>query len=150
MTVDKQLTIEDFNVEEFHYDFIVQETHLDTFGHINNATYLTIFEQARWDLITNNGWGLDRIMRDKKGPVITEINIKYKAELRLRQNVQIRTKVSEFKNNKVLTIKQEMIDEKGRVCCEFTMDAGLFDLKQRKLIAGEADWLKAIGLTPKN
>ena len=33
----------------FTYPLLIKETYLDTFGHVNNATYLTLFEEARWD-----------------------------------------------------------------------------------------------------
>ncbi len=44
------------------YDVLILESHLDTFGHVNNAAYLTLFEESRWDFITKNGYGL------KEGP----------------------------------------------------------------------------------
>ena len=34
------------------YALVIREQHLDTFGHVNNAKYLEILEEARWDLIT--------------------------------------------------------------------------------------------------
>lgn len=145
----RALTIDDFNIEEAIYEFQVQETHLDTFGHMNNATYLTIFEQARWDMITKNGWGMDRIMREKRGPVVLDINITFKSELRLRQMVKIRSKATSFVNSKVLTYEQEMFDDSGKVYTKFKMTAGLFDLKERKLMGHDPEWLKAVGLTLK-
>ena len=42
------------------YQLVIREQHLDTFGHVNNAKYLEILEEARWDLITGNGYGLMR------------------------------------------------------------------------------------------
>ena len=45
----------------FEQSIVIREEHLDTFGHVNNARYLEIFEQARWDFITDNGFGLDYI-----------------------------------------------------------------------------------------
>ena len=42
----------------FVYYLIIRESHLDTFGHLNNATYLQLFEEARWDYITNRGFGV--------------------------------------------------------------------------------------------
>lgn len=149
MSTQKSLTIEDYNIEESIYEFTVQETHLDTFGHMNNATYLTIFEQARWDMITKNGWGMERIMREKKGPVVLDINIKFKSELRLRQVVKIRSRATQFVNSRVLVYEQEMFDDSGKVYTHFTMTAGLFDLKERKLLSHDPDWLKAVGLTLK-
>ena len=53
------------------YEFLVKEQHLDSFGHVNNAVYLTLFEEARWDLVTQNGYGLEETAKRKLGPVIT-------------------------------------------------------------------------------
>lgn len=30
------------------YPVVIREHHLDTFGHVNNAAYLDILEEARW------------------------------------------------------------------------------------------------------
>lgn len=36
----------------FQYDMVIKIHHLDTFGHVNNAAYLQIFEEARsWDIL---------------------------------------------------------------------------------------------------
>ena len=54
---------------EFIYTVMIKENHLDTFGHVNNAAYLTLYEEARWDFITKNGYGLEVIQNEKKGPM---------------------------------------------------------------------------------
>ena len=73
------------------YPITVKESHLDTFGHINNATYLQILEEARWNLITERGFGLNYIQQIKQGPVILEVNIKFLKEIGLRENIKITT-----------------------------------------------------------
>jgi acyl-CoA thioesterase FadM len=55
---------------------VISESHLDSFGHLNNARYLELFEQARWDLITERGFGLDTIRRTRTGPTILEVEMK--------------------------------------------------------------------------
>ena len=40
---------------------VISEAHLDSFGHVNNARYFELLEQARWDLITERGFGIDTI-----------------------------------------------------------------------------------------
>ena len=45
----------------FVYETLIRESHLDTFGHVNNATYLQLYEEARWELITRNGYGLAKV-----------------------------------------------------------------------------------------
>ena len=41
------------------YPMTILEHHLDTFGHVNNAMYLQLFETARWQWITDGGDGFD-------------------------------------------------------------------------------------------
>lgn len=127
------------------YNFQVQETQLDTYGHVNHATYLVIYEQARWEFITPGGYGLNRIHEFKKGPVVLEANITYKRELNLHDKIRIETQTKEWKG-KLGTIQQKMINENGKVCSEINLLIGFFDMNKRKLIEAPEDWIKAIGL----
>ena len=38
--------------EVFEYELVIKECHLDSFGHVNNAIYVQLYEEARWDFIT--------------------------------------------------------------------------------------------------
>jgi YbgC/YbaW family acyl-CoA thioester hydrolase len=126
-----------------HYPLKILESHLDSFGHVNNATYLSLFEEARWDLVTNNGYSLKRIQEIGQGPVILRVTLEFIKELRLRQQIYIETRLLSYQK-KLGVIYQEIKNEQNQVCtkAEFTM--GLFDLKQRKLIAPTDEWLQAI------
>jgi acyl-CoA thioester hydrolase len=128
------------------YELLIREQHLDTFGHVNNAKYLEIFEEARWDLITRNGYGLAEVQRRKIGPTILEIKLRFLRELRNRQRITIRTWVESYAG-KVGTLMQQILDEQGNLCCEMTMIIGLFDVTARKLIPPTPEWLKAMGIT---
>lgn len=131
--------------KEFEYKVQILETHLDSFGHVNNATYLTLFEEARWQLITNNGYGLKEIHELKKGPVVLEVNLKFIKELKLREEIVIKTHSVGFQG-KVGKLTQTIINQKGEQACVADFVFGFFDLKDRKLIAATPEWLKAIGL----
>lgn len=122
---------------------MIQETHLDFFGHVNNAKYLELFEQARWDVITKNGYGFDHIMSSKKGPVILEANLKYLKELKHRQTVRISVELIEY-TGKVGRLKQQMFNEKNEVAAELVVVFGLFDLQTRRLIEATPEWKKAL------
>ena len=128
------------------YEVLILEQHLDTFGHVNNARYLELLEEARWDLITRNGYGLEEIARRRIGPTILEINLRFQRELRNRQRIKIKTWVDSYPG-KVGKLVQQMMDEQENVCCEAVFKIGLFDLAARKLIAPDAAWRKAMGLT---
>lgn len=131
------------------YPLLIQERHLDTFGHVNNARYLEILEEARWDLITRNGFGLDEIGRRRMGPTILEINLRFQRELRNRQAVVIKSWCESY-TGKILRFQQEIRDAEDRLYCEATFAVGLFDVVARKLIPPTPEWLRAVGLRPED
>lgn len=132
----------------FSYPLIIKEIHLDTFGHVNNATYLTLFEEARWDFITKNGYGLNKIRETGIGPTILEIKLTFLKELRLREEIIIETQMISYEK-KIGKLSQKMIRD-GEVCCDANFILGLFSLSKRKLIPPTAEWLYAIGFEEKN
>ena len=75
------------NFEIYHYDLLIREHHLDSFGHVNHATYLELLEEARWEFVTAKGFGLDIVHQTGIGPVVLEVQIQFLKEIRLRQAV---------------------------------------------------------------
>jgi thioesterase-3 len=130
--------------ERFIQPYLIIERHLDTFGHVNNATYLQILEEARWEFITARGFGLKQIKESGLGPTILECNIKFMKELRLRQNVTIETQTQSTKG-KIALLTQWIYNEQRDLCCEATFTIALFNTKERKLVPPTPEWLHAIG-----
>lgn len=128
----------------FTYPLVIKEIYLDTFGHVNNATYLTLFEEARWDFITVHGYGLKKIQETKIGPTILETKLNFLKELRLREKVEIQSQIISYEN-KICKLSQKIIRE-NVVCCDAEFVIGLFNLIERKLILPTAEWLYAIGI----
>jgi len=128
----------------FLYPIIIKEIYLDLYGHVNNAVYMTLFEEARWDFINKNGYGLDKIKETGLGPVILEANIRFQKELKVRENVVIESQMLSYEN-KIAKLQQLMIREK-EVCCTAEFTFGLFDIRQRKLALPTPLWLKAVGM----
>lgn len=131
------------SAKQFSEPLIIKEIHLDMFGHMNNAIYLTLFEQARWDLITANGYGIEKIRESGLGPVVLGVKIQYKKELRLRDEIIIESQILSYER-KIATMQQNMV-RKEEICCTAEFTFALFDLHRRKLIAPTLEWLKAIG-----
>lgn len=127
------------------YQFIVLESHLDSFGHMNNATYLQVLEEARWDLITNRGYGFEKIHSSGIGPTILDIHLEFKKELRLREVITVETHLADY-SRVVGTIVQEMKGAGGDLRCRATFKIGLFDMNKRKLVAPTPEWKHAIGI----
>ncbi|AZZ36983.1 acyl-CoA thioesterase [Bdellovibrio sp. qaytius] len=130
----------------YFFETMVQETHLDIFGHMNNARYLEVFEQARWDLITQRGFSLKKIQEVGQGPVILEAHLRFLKELKQRDKIKISVECTEY-NGKIGKLKQEMLNEKGEVCAELIVVIAFFDLKTRKIILPTPEWKTAIGIS---
>ncbi len=128
------------------YEIFIKEQHLDSFGHVNNAIYLTLFEEARWELITNNGYGLKEVLATNIGPIILQANVKFKKELRLREKVTITTRVTEYRR-KIGYVHQEMINEDGELATVAQFTIGLFNLTTRELVPPSERWLRAFGVS---
>jgi acyl-CoA thioester hydrolase len=128
------------------YELRIHERHLDTFGHVNNAVYLDLFEEARWALIDGNGFGLDEIQRRQMGPTILEINLRFVKEIKNREAITIKTWLESY-SGKVGRMKQQMVNQAGDVCCDAMFVFGLFDMTARKLIKPTPEWQRAIGIT---
>lgn len=126
------------------YKLLVRELHLDTFGHMNNATYLAIFEEARWQLITDRGYSLKYIQQVGQGPVILEVNLKFIKELKLREQIEIHTSLVDYPG-KVGRLQQQIFNSKGELAADAIFTFALFDTKARKIIEPTAEWKKAVG-----
>jgi YbgC/YbaW family acyl-CoA thioester hydrolase len=127
------------------YEVLILESHLDTFGHMNNAAYLILFEEARWDFITKNDHGLKKVQELQQGPIVLELRMKFIKEITLREKIKITLQMLDYKG-KISHFRQEMIKEDGTVATELELTFGLFDLKTRRLIEPTPEWKKAIGL----
>ncbi len=131
----------------YEYEITILEHHLDTFGHVNNAVYLEMYEEARWDFITKNNLGLNEILATKVGPVLLDLQLTFKAELKLREKIKIVSQAKpEMRNKYVMQLEQKMIKEDGKIASFITISVGMMDLNARKLIAPSAEWSKALGL----
>lgn len=129
---------------KFEYEVQILEKHLDSFGHVNNATYLELYEEARWDFITRGGYGLDAIQREKKGPIVLETTVRFRKEIVNREIIKIVSQATEIKG-KIMKMHQAIMNSKGELSSEAFFTFGFMDLKERKLIAPTDEWLKAIG-----
>lgn len=129
------------------YEVLIRESHLDTYGHVNNAVYLTLFEEARWQIITERGYGFNRVHETKKGPVILDIQIKFLKELKLREKISITLEVVSYKG-KISQLHQTMIKPNGEIACDMYCTVAFFDLLERKIILPNDEWLKAIDYKP--
>lgn len=127
----------------YHYPLTIKETDLDLYGHVNNATYFTLLEDARWNLINSNGYGFAKIKETGFGPVVLEASIRYLKELLLHDRIVIESETTSY-DGKIAKMQQRMMRDQ-ELCCVAEFVFGLFDLTTRKLVLPSPEWLKGIG-----
>ncbi len=127
----------------FVYETLIRESHLDSFGHVNNAKYLELFEEARWEMITAGGYGLKQVQERKQGPVILAVELQFRKELSVREKIRIEIAPLEMKS-KIGKLQQTLFKASGEVSAVATFTVGFFDLERRKLITPSAEWLAAV------
>lgn len=126
------------------YKTFIKEMHLDSFAHVNNAMYLVLLEEARWDLLNQNGYTLDKIMASQIGPTILEIKIRFLRELKLHEEIVIETQVISYEKKICIVVQRILRGEEICATAELTMS--LFDLQMRKLISPTEEWMRALGI----
>ena len=132
--------------EIFEYEVTIKENHLDSFGHVNNAVYVQLYEEARWDFITKNGFGLDVIQKLQVGPVLLDMQVRFKREIKNREKIKIFSQSKEIISSRIMTLEQKMVNKDGKVASEALFTVGFFDMKERKLIDARPEWLRAVGI----
>lgn len=131
--------------ERFTYELQIKERHLDSYGHVNNAAYLELLEEARWEFITAGGFGLEAIHAAGLGPVVLELDIKFLREIKLRQIIRIESQLVNY-DKKIGILRQDIFNDQAVRCCQARMTFGLFDLKARKLVMPTPKWLNVMGV----
>jgi acyl-CoA thioester hydrolase len=130
---------------DHEYRVLITGRHLDTFGHLNNAAYLELFEAARWDWITQNGFGLREIRERGIGPVLLEVRLRFRREITNPEHVFIRSRTIDYRG-KIGRVQQVMVRADGQTACTAEFVMALFDLKCRRLISPTPEWLRAVGV----
>lgn len=130
--------------KKFYYPAVIKETYLDVFGHMNHATYLVLLEEARWEFLAQNGYGLKKIQQTGLGPIILEVKIRYLKELHARDDIIIETQLT-AREGKIMKIGHKMM-RRDEIAATAELTFGFFNLNERKLIEPTAEWLKAIGV----
>jgi acyl-CoA thioester hydrolase len=120
----------------------ILEQYLDSYGHVNNSSYLILLEEARWDLVESKGCGYEYVQKTQKGPVVLEVNLRFVKELRLREWVTIETQLLNY-SGKIGELEQYIKKQDGELATTAFIKFGLFDLQKRKLIEPDENWKRA-------
>ena len=128
----------------FVYETMIREQHLDFFGHVNNSAYTVLFEEARWEMITSGGYGAAETQRTGVGPIILDMHLRFKKELKNRERIRIESRCIKY-SGRIGTLGQTMLNAAGETACAAEYTYALFDLKERRLVEPTAAWVRALG-----
>jgi acyl-CoA thioester hydrolase len=113
--------------------FKVRSTQVDSFGHLNNAAYLEIFEWARWEWAEDGGDDpVKRAQEQGIGPAILHIDLSFQKEIRLHEEITVRTWFHSMERIRA-QVAQEMIKADLEVASKVLITFVMFNLKTRKV-----------------
>ncbi|USG64838.1 acyl-CoA thioesterase [Brevibacillus ruminantium] len=115
------------------FDLVVRSTDIDFIGHVNNAKYLEYMEWARFDWICQKGLTLDELQRRGLLPVVVNLNINYRKELRMLERVQVRTRVLTV-GEKSYVIRHEMYTAEEKLAADADVTMVMIDGRTRRAV----------------
>jgi len=116
-------------------DVTVRSTHVDMFGHVNHVCYLEFMEWARFAWAEHGGTSIpDMVARDRMGPAILKIELRYRKECRLGDALRVTVEPLEARR-RLGRLRQQVIHlASGHVACEAELVFVMMDLDTRAAV----------------
>jgi acyl-CoA thioester hydrolase len=129
---------------KFFHPVEVRYGDLDPQGHLNNAKYLTFFEQARVEYLINLGlFTKDQSFMDI-GVIIADAHITFLAPIRFGDQIKVGVRTSKF-GNKSMTVEQNIVDNiTGKELAKGEIVMAAFDYRNKKTISIPDEWRNKI------
>lgn len=96
----------------------VRSYELDSLGHVNHAVYLNWLEHARMRMLDDSGLPLDELLRREWLPNIVHIDVDYRSEARVGQDLRIETWIEAFGRSSVTVGQRILADADDRLLAE--------------------------------
>jgi acyl-CoA thioester hydrolase len=133
-------------MSEYHFFHPIEVRYgdLDPQGHVNNAKFLTYFEQARIEYWIQMGF----FSRDQSfmeiGVIIADVHITYLEPVYFGQNIKVGVRVVRL-GNKSMNWEQNVVDaDTGRELARGELVVVTYDYKQEKTIPIPQRWREKI------
>lgn len=115
----------------------VRGYHLDVYQHVNNARYLELLEEARWQHYDK--YPASFFQKRNWGFIIVNININYKFPAVVGDVLQIHTKVKHIGNTSMVFSQVIEIKGKDKVAVDADITFVVVDLKTQKPLPMEGE-----------
>lgn len=135
-------------MERFEKSFTIRWADCDANGHMRNTAYSEYATEVRMAYLTENGFGFEKFLETKVGPVILREEIDYLRELRMgaRMTVDFVT-LGISPDDARFKVRHELVREDGKLAARVTVLGGWMDLRTRRLApppGALADVLRAL------
>ncbi len=127
----------------FHHPVEIRYADLDPQGHVNNARFLTYFEQARVHYLIHLGLFSKEQSFLEIGIIIAEATITFKAPVYFGTQARVGVRVSSL-GTKSMTMKYEMTDLGGIIYATGSSAIVTFDYKTHATIPIPDSWREII------
>jgi acyl-CoA thioester hydrolase len=133
-------------MSEYHFFHPIEVRYgdLDPQGHVNNAKFLTYFEQARIAYWIKMGFFTKDQSFMEIGVIVADVHITYLAPVFFGQDVKVGVRVAKL-GNKSMTWEQNIVDaETGKELARGELVIVAYDYKQEKTIPLPQQWREKI------
>ena len=113
--------------------FILEPKYSDLNGHISEAGYLTIANEAIWKIFDSIGL-IEIFLAEKIGPIIFATQLHFKKEAMAGEEVLIPFKAKLYASNRKILRKTDILNQAGEVAVQITSNGAFLNLKKRKVI----------------
>lgn len=127
----------------FYHPVEIRYADLDPQGHVNNARFLTYFEQARVHYLIHLGLFSQEQSFLEIGIILAEAAVTFKAPVYFGTQARVGARVSRL-GHKSMTMEYEMADDKGKVYATGSSVLVTFDYQTHSTIPIPPAWREEI------
>lgn len=128
----------------FYHPIEVRYGDLDPQGHVNNAKYLTYFEQARLAYWVQIGMFSKDQSFMELGVILADVHLTYLAPIFYGQNIKVGVHVAKIVNKSMIW-EQNIVDaDTGKVLAKGEVVVVAYDYKEGKSIPVPQEWRERI------
>ena len=128
----------------FYHPIEVRYGDLDPQGHVNNAKFLTYFEQARIAYWIEMGFFTKDQSFMEIGVIVADVHLTYREPVYFGQNIKVGVRVIRL-GNKSMTWEQNVVDaDSGQELAKGELVIVTYDYKASKTIAIPQEWREKI------
>jgi acyl-CoA thioester hydrolase len=121
-------------MDRYEKTFTVRWADCDANGHMRNTAYSEYGTEVRMAYLTEGGFGFDRFLETKVGPVMLREEIDYLRELRMGARITVSfTALGLSPDGARFRLQHEVVREDGKLSARVTVDGGWMDLHTRRL-----------------